>query len=360
MYKPRSGAMSSFGKLTEYFSLRKSRNEFRSDRRSGRRSGSYCCSITECRSLDRKPQRPVLGKSRTLPSIPQSPVLSRIPLLDSKLYRRDMPEPAQHRTLSAPDYEKGCTVPSSGAAWQLEEDGAAHGRDPHALQPRLCTAVEEAPFRSLRAHSYYMRKSLSVDDHLGSLHPTETKTERVKTKLRRQFSLGSSDKKELYPAKSESSLSKFTHRLSVKQKQEKRRKAEYGPADLPAFRPRSLSVEWTSSPKMTQQMRDLQLAQSRKQPGPSSPNAAKRLYRNLSGKFRVNYMSFDEGSLAGRNEKEKLRKSCLVSMQRGNIGLYHPSFPWTPRCWATGISPTSPFRCSSRQPWSSRKQIYIL
>lgn len=64
---------------------------------------------------------------------------------------------------------------------------------------------------------------------------------------------------------------------------------------------------------MTQQMRDLQLTQARKPPGPSSPNAAKRLYRNLSGKFRVNYTSFDEGSLVGRGEKEKFRKSYVVS-----------------------------------------------
>lgn len=70
---------------------------------------------------------------------------------------------------------------------------------------------------------------------------------------------------------------------------------------------------------MTQQMRDLQLAQARKPPGPSSPNAAKRLYRNLSGKFRVNYTSFDEGSLVGRGEKDKLRKSYLVSACR-----FHP------------------------------------
>uniref|UniRef100_A0A8D0DTC1 Ankyrin repeat and fibronectin type-III domain-containing protein 1-like n=1 Tax=Salvator merianae TaxID=96440 RepID=A0A8D0DTC1_SALMN len=70
---------------------------------------------------------------------------------------------------------------------------------------------------------------------------------------------------------------------------------------------------------MTQQMRDPQLAQCRKQPGPSSPNAAKRLYRNLSGKFRVNYMSFDEGSLAGKGEKEKLRKSYLF---QGNVALF--------------------------------------
>ncbi|NXT33497.1 ANKF1 protein, partial [Pelecanoides urinatrix] len=71
--------------------------------------------------------------------------------------------------------------------------------------------------------------------------------------------------------------------------------------------------------KMTQQMRDLQLAQARKPPGPSSPNAAKRLYRNLSGKFRVNYTSFDEGSLAGRGEKEKLRKSYLF---QSNAALF--------------------------------------
>ncbi|NWW70013.1 ANKF1 protein, partial [Climacteris rufus] len=71
--------------------------------------------------------------------------------------------------------------------------------------------------------------------------------------------------------------------------------------------------------KMTQQMRDLQLAQARKPPGPSSPNAAKRLYRNLSGKFRVNYTSFDEGSLVGRGEKEKLRKSYLF---QSNVALF--------------------------------------
>ncbi|RLV94064.1 hypothetical protein DV515_00013271 [Chloebia gouldiae] len=77
--------------------------------------------------------------------------------------------------------------------------------------------------------------------------------------------------------------------------------------------------QWSSSPKMTQQMRDLQLAQARKPPGPSSPNAAKRLYRNLSGKFRVNYTSFDEGSLVGRGEKEKLRKSYLF---QSNAALF--------------------------------------
>ncbi|XP_017664178.1 PREDICTED: ankyrin repeat and fibronectin type-III domain-containing protein 1-like isoform X2 [Lepidothrix coronata] len=266
--------MASFGKLTEYFSLRKSRPELRS-RRWGRRSGSCCCSVVECRSLDRKLQRPLLGKSRTLPSIPQSPVLSRLPLLDSTAYREEMPEQKPYKKCSASDHQKGCTVPSAGEAWRLEDDCTDPPRD-----PQLGTAVEDAPFSYFRTRSFYMRKSLSVDNHLGSLsyavHPAETKAERVKTKLRRQFSLGSADKKDFYQPKS-------------------------------------------SSPKMTQQMRDLQLAQARKPPGPSSPNAAKRLYRNLSGKFRVNYMSFDEGSLVGRGEKEKLRKSYLF---QSNAALF--------------------------------------
>ncbi|XP_026714895.1 ankyrin repeat and fibronectin type-III domain-containing protein 1-like isoform X2 [Athene cunicularia] len=269
-----AGAMASFGKLTEYFSLRKSRMELRSGRQ-GRRSGSCCCSVTECRSLDRKLQRPLLGKSRTLPSIPQSPVLSRLPLLDSTAYREEMPEQKPYKKHSGSDCQKGCTVPSTGEAWRLEDDCT----DPPRT-PQLGTAVEDAPFSYFRTRSFYMRKSLSVDNHLGSLsyavHPVETKAERVKTKLRRQFSLGSADKKDFYQPKS-------------------------------------------SSPKMTQQMRDLQLAQARKPPGPSSPNAAKRLYRNLSGKFRVNYTSFDEGSLAGRGEKEKLRKSYLF---QSNAALF--------------------------------------
>ncbi|KAJ7305762.1 hypothetical protein JRQ81_010128 [Phrynocephalus forsythii] len=141
-------------------------------------------------SLDRKPQRPVLGKSRTLPSIPQSPVISRVPLLDPVLYRKEMPEQRQYRNHSAPEYQKGCTVPSTGDAWQLEDDCTEPVQDP-TLQPRLCTSMDEPPFRSLRTRSFYMRKSLSVDNHLSSLsysiHPTETKTERVKNKLRRQF-----------------------------------------------------------------------------------------------------------------------------------------------------------------------------
>lgn len=75
---------------------------------------------------------------------------------------------------------------STGEAWRLEDDCSEPPR-----APQLGTAVEDAPFSYFRSRSFYMRKSLSVDNHLGSLsyavHPAESKAERVRTKLRRQF-----------------------------------------------------------------------------------------------------------------------------------------------------------------------------
>ncbi|XP_078519138.1 ankyrin repeat and fibronectin type-III domain-containing protein 1-like isoform X1 [Lissotriton helveticus] len=234
--------------------------------------------VSEMGSLDRKLQRPVLGKSHTLPSIPQSPVLGRVSHLDSKIHLEDMPG-LHGRTSTSSEPSRGCTVPSADEAWQLEDDCGESSVE-IAPSPRLHTDMDEAPFARIRSQSFYMRKSFSVDNHLSSydypIHPPEGKPEKVRNKLRRQFSLGSADRKDLQQVKS-------------------------------------------SPPKMTQQMRDLQLAQARKPSGPSSPNAAKRLYRNLSGKFRVNYTSFDEGSLVTRSEKEKIRKSCLF---QGNAALF--------------------------------------
>uniref|UniRef100_A0A6I8NE69 Fibronectin type-III domain-containing protein n=1 Tax=Ornithorhynchus anatinus TaxID=9258 RepID=A0A6I8NE69_ORNAN len=165
-----------------------------------------------------------------------------------------------------------------------------------------------------------MCKSISVDDHLGSLgcpdYMAHAKDQRGKTKLCRQFSLGSAERKDFYQSRvADGGLSRFAYRLLVKQKQEKRKRAEgvgpppsHGPpSPSSAFRPRSLSIEWSSPPRMTQQMRDLPLAPARKPLGPSSPNAAKRLYRNLSGKFRVSYVSLDEGSAAGRSDRDRDR-----------------------------------------------------
>ncbi|XP_071976325.1 ankyrin repeat and fibronectin type-III domain-containing protein 1-like isoform X3 [Engystomops pustulosus] len=264
------------------------------------------------RSLDRKLQRPVLGKSLTLPSIPQSPVLTRVPQLQESVSR--LPSTCS----SSADTLTSCKLLPAVNSWRTGEGLM----NTSSLGPKLLTSPEEKRLNLQR--SFHMRKSLSVDNHLSSchypVHPPDSQGPKVKSKLRRQFSLGSADRKEFQTPRSIGGLSKLTHRLSLKERSEKKNDAEPAPLEQPAFRPRSLSIECRSpSPKMTQQMRDLQLGQPKKPSGPSSPNAAKRLYRNLSGKFRVNYTSFDESSLAARNEKERLRKSCLF---QGNAALF--------------------------------------
>ncbi|XP_067101034.1 ankyrin repeat and fibronectin type-III domain-containing protein 1 isoform X3 [Osmerus mordax] len=63
---------------------------------------------------------------------------------------------------------------------------------------------------------------------------------------------------------------------------------------------------------MTQQMQSLQLAQTRKCPGgPASPNAAKRLYRNLSEKLKgSSSSSFEDAYFFGRSDR--FRKASTV------------------------------------------------
>lgn len=64
--------------------------------------------------------------------------------------------------------------------------------------------------------------------------------------------------------------------------------------------------------KMTQQMQSLHLSQSKKHSAPSSPNAAKRLYRNLSEKLKGSHSSFDEAYFRARTDRLSLRKTSVV------------------------------------------------
>ena len=62
------------------------------------------------RSLERKLQRPLLAKSRTLPSIPQSPTVSRV-------HHSDLiggSPPRLRNPPSAPGHSKACTLPPAG------------------------------------------------------------------------------------------------------------------------------------------------------------------------------------------------------------------------------------------------------
>nr|XP_057916973.1 ankyrin repeat and fibronectin type-III domain-containing protein 1 isoform X1 [Doryrhamphus excisus] len=313
--------MATFGKLTDYFNRRKSREELRVTR-SSRRSGSYCCTVAEARSLERKLQRPILSKSRTLPSIPQSPRVSRShpsDLIGGSPPRRRNPT-------TASSHPKACTLPPAGELWRLEDDMEAED------EPERCEARprSQSPFSHFRARAAYLRKSISADNHLDMSSDdnggtvAEGKLARSsKTKLKRKFSLGSVDRKENQHKKLESGISKFTHRLSLK---ERPAKAEKTASERSySYRRRSLSVDWADSTKMTQPMRGDQAHQpapARKSASLSSPSAARRLYRNLSGKFRVstNPAALEDSVVSGRGgDKERLRKTTIF---QGNEALF--------------------------------------
>ncbi|XP_057214056.1 ankyrin repeat and fibronectin type-III domain-containing protein 1 isoform X5 [Triplophysa rosa] len=65
----------------------------------------------------------------------------------------------------------------------------------------------------------------------------------------------------------------------------------------------SQSLDRNFSISMTQQMQNLQLTQSKKGAGPASPSAAKRLYRNLSEKFKGSHSSFEDAYFFGRSDR---------------------------------------------------------
>nr|XP_023674981.1 ankyrin repeat and fibronectin type-III domain-containing protein 1-like isoform X2 [Paramormyrops kingsleyae] len=256
--------------------------------------------IQQKRSLERKLQRPLLAKSRTLPSIPQSPTVSRVQHSDL-LGGSPCGTP-----LFSTSHPKACTLPSAGEVWRLEDD---HDKAEEEARPR-----SQSPFSHLRSRAAYLRKSVSVDDHLGMVEfgspAPEGKSQRGgKGKLKRKFSLGSADRKEAQQKKLESGISKFTQRLSLKDRQLKPEKTALDRTLL--YRRRSLSLDWAHAPKMTQQMREANAAAGRKPSSVSSPSAARRLYRNLSGKFRVGHPGAEDGTASGRGDKERLCKSAM-------------------------------------------------
>ncbi|KAJ7984527.1 hypothetical protein DPEC_G00355730 [Dallia pectoralis] len=108
-------------------------------------------------SLERKLQRPLLAKSRTLPSIPQSPTVARV-------HHKDLigGSPPRRKTLASTSLQP-CTLPPAGEPWRLEDDGEGEvtGRVCANARPR-----SQSPFSHFRTRSAYLRKSASVDDQL--------------------------------------------------------------------------------------------------------------------------------------------------------------------------------------------------
>ncbi|KAG7459785.1 hypothetical protein MATL_G00214410 [Megalops atlanticus] len=302
--------MSSFGKLTDYFIRRKSQEELRGARRDSQRSGSCCCTIAEARSLEKKLQRPLLAKSRTLPSIPQSPTSTRI-----HHYDQDQ-NPSRRKPALGTSLPKIPSLPAAGETWSLRDDIG------------LCTGARprpQSPLSHFRIRAADLRKSMSLDDQLGigkpGAPPTDGKTQcSGKGKLKRKFSLGSVDRKEAQQKKPELGMSKFTQRLALKDRQAKPDKtAAHRP---PSYRRRSLSLDWADYPKMTQPHPPL----ARKSASLSSPSAARRLYRNLSGKFRVGHLGLEERLASGRGDKAAMFQSneaLFEAVEHQDLDLVH-------------------------------------
>lgn len=71
----------------------------------------FACLCFLTRSLERKLQRPLLAKSRTLPSIPQSPTVSRVHHSD---FIGGSPPRRKNPPAAATSHPKGCTLPPAG------------------------------------------------------------------------------------------------------------------------------------------------------------------------------------------------------------------------------------------------------
>ncbi|XP_064423475.1 ankyrin repeat and fibronectin type-III domain-containing protein 1 isoform X1 [Latimeria chalumnae] len=107
-------------------------------------------------------------------------------------------------------------------------------------------------------------------------------------------------------SKSKNKITRFAQRLN--QKQIGQSKSDGLNKDLEStYSPStSLSLDRNLHLKMTQQMQNLHLSHGKKSSGPSSPNAAKRLYRNLSEKLKGSHSSFEEVYFVGKSDR--LRK----------------------------------------------------
>ncbi|XP_051928332.1 uncharacterized protein ankfn1 isoform X1 [Hippocampus zosterae] len=167
-----------------------------------------------------------------------------------------------------------------------------------------------------------VRKTLSVDEQL--LRPAGAeqhhfkllgRLERGRKKLCNNHSLGTLNRYDS-KKKSDSKLSRLAQRWN--------QRAAAGDAliqDLQFYTGlpgASRSLDRRLPAVLTQQMQNLQLSQAKKVAGgPASPNAAKRLYRNLSEKLRGSTSSFEDAHFFGKSDR--LRKAS--TMQGGECLL---------------------------------------
>ncbi|XP_017339694.1 ankyrin repeat and fibronectin type-III domain-containing protein 1 isoform X2 [Ictalurus punctatus] len=201
---------------------------------------------------------------------------------------------------------------ASGSVLREYERGEAAG----ALQvKRIPKHLESAKLGAeLWGDRAALRKCVSVDDRLLQQTLTEPDTllsrlERGKKKLRNIHSLGETGRYETCK-KSESKISRLAQRLNQRQRDAALIK-DFRPLLFFSVSPgSSQSLDRSFCVSMTQQMQNLQLTHSKKGAAPSSPSAAKRLYRNLSEKFKGSHSSFEDAYFFGRSDR--IRKASNI------------------------------------------------
>ncbi|XP_075926051.1 ankyrin repeat and fibronectin type-III domain-containing protein 1-like isoform X3 [Petromyzon marinus] len=308
--------------------------------------------------------RPSLTKSRTLPSIPQSPPSPRASRVSGC---NGTAEKRRRRLPSTPASARLCPTTPPGDEDE-DDDGFQFPLSPkverlalarsHQPLPQICLP-DDCPFersqqqqqqqqlrRSRTLGPGHFRKSHSVDESLGQAQdstghlPSRGHTSRAdgcRAGLKRKASLGSVDRRDSQLKRFEGGLARLTQRLNHKERRQSQGNVLSDRLALPEVnRQRSVSFDWSCTGKMAQPLRDVPLPNASRRtaaggmgaPGnPSSPSAAKRLYRNLSGKFRSSSSSFEEacgssgggGSGGGRADRDRQRKpstglTCVEAM----------------------------------------------
>ncbi|XP_054619090.1 uncharacterized protein ankfn1 isoform X2 [Dunckerocampus dactyliophorus] len=287
-------------------------------------SASFACRRSTCSDADmadRLPDReatfltPALGKETPFLVTPLLPILTSTPATAALVSAGDSTPQGgvsirkRRRLAASPGglhWKSAVSVPNVGG----EEDGAGE------LAKNCLLARGGGASQAWVGDRAAVRKTVSVDDRL--LQPVGgeqrhlkllSRLERGRKKLRNVHSLGTPSRYDSRK-KSDSKIARLAQRWNQR---------AAGDALIKELKPlfhtgpssSSLSLDRRLPAVMTQQMQNLQLSQAKKCPGgPASPNAAKRLYRNLSEKLRGSTSSFEDAYFFGKTDR--LRKASTM------------------------------------------------
>ncbi|XP_060753418.1 ankyrin repeat and fibronectin type-III domain-containing protein 1 isoform X1 [Tachysurus vachellii] len=201
---------------------------------------------------------------------------------------------------------------ASGSVLREYERGEKAGVSQVKHVPKSLESAK--PGAALWGDRVALRKCASVDDRLLKQTPTEpgallSHLERGQKKFRDIHSFGETGRYE-NRKESKSKISHLAQSLNQRQRDATLIKDFHPPLFFSVSPGSSQSLDRSFCVRMTQQMQNLQLSHSKKGAAPASPNAAKRLYRNLSEKFKGSHSSFEDAYFFGRSDR--IRKGSNI------------------------------------------------